>query len=72
MDSSQEHGSSNGPRTAFQSPTFNEDVKIKVNENVGSASISPSSRDVVLAGYVVFIPGRDEADLTTILGVMDF
>jgi hypothetical protein len=50
MDSSQEHGSSNGPRTAFQSKTFEEDVKIRVNENVGSASISPSSRDVVLAG----------------------
>jgi len=52
MDSSQEHGSSNGPRTAFQSPTFDENVKISVKEkNVGSASISPSSRDVVLAGY---------------------
>ena len=58
MDSSQEHGSSNGPRTAFQSKTFEEDVKIRVNENVGAASISPSSRDVVLAGSVYPYPHK--------------
>lgn len=40
----------NGPRSAFQSHTFTEDVKITVKENAGSASISPSSRDIVLAG----------------------
>lgn len=38
--------------SAFQSPTFERDVTIHVNETVGSASISPSGRDVVLASYV--------------------
>lgn len=35
--------------SAFQSSTFDRDVQIRVNEAVGSASISPSGRDVVLA-----------------------
>lgn len=35
--------------TAFDSPTFDRDVQIRVGETVGSASISPSGRDVVLA-----------------------
>lgn len=35
--------------TAFESPTFDRDVQIRVGETVGSASISPSGRDVVLA-----------------------
>ncbi|KAL2356670.1 hypothetical protein BJ546DRAFT_838247 [Cryomyces antarcticus] len=35
--------------SAFQSPTFDRDASITVNEAVGSASISPSGRDVVLA-----------------------
>ncbi|KAF2083239.1 WD40 repeat-like protein, partial [Saccharata proteae CBS 121410] len=33
----------------FDSPTFERDASIRVNEPVGSASISPSNRDVVLA-----------------------
>lgn len=46
-----EHGSPRGsePLSAFESSTFNKDVQIRVNETVGSASISPSGRDVVLA-----------------------
>jgi WD40 repeat protein len=40
----------NDPGNAFQSTTFEQDIQIKIKENVGSASISPSSRDVVLAG----------------------
>jgi hypothetical protein len=37
------------PRSAFESETFNQNVSIKVDQPVGSASISPSGRDVVLA-----------------------
>lgn len=40
-----------GPATPFQSPTFEKDVTIDVNEVYTAASISPSGRDVVLAGY---------------------
>jgi WD repeat-containing protein 59 len=36
--------------SAFDSPTFDRDVSIAVDEPVGSASISPSGRDAVLAG----------------------
>ncbi|PVH99237.1 hypothetical protein DM02DRAFT_529513 [Periconia macrospinosa] len=39
-----------GPTSPFQSPTFDKDVKIAVNEEYTAASISPSGRDVVLAG----------------------
>ncbi|KAJ4297615.1 hypothetical protein N0V90_005508 [Kalmusia sp. IMI 367209] len=39
-----------GPATPFQSPTFEKDVTIDVNEEYTAASISPSGRDVVLAG----------------------
>lgn len=39
-----------GPATPFQSPTFEEDVRINVKEDFTAASISPSGRDVVLAG----------------------
>jgi hypothetical protein len=38
------------PATPFQSPTFDKDVTIAVNEEYTAASISPSGRDVVLAG----------------------
>ncbi|KAF1962755.1 hypothetical protein CC80DRAFT_521753 [Byssothecium circinans] len=38
------------PATPFQSPTFDKDVQIAVNEEYTAASISPSGRDVVLAG----------------------
>lgn len=33
----------------FDSPTFGQDFRIHVNEAVGSATISPSGRDVALA-----------------------
>ncbi|KAF2666180.1 hypothetical protein BT63DRAFT_377181, partial [Microthyrium microscopicum] len=36
-------------RSAYDSPTFDKDVQIRVSDTVGSASISPSGRDVVLA-----------------------
>lgn len=40
-----------GPSSLFESTTFEKDVSIKVpDEGVGAASISPSGRDVVLAG----------------------
>ena len=34
---------------SYQSSTFDRDVEIRVHETVGSASVSPSGRDVVLA-----------------------
>lgn len=47
----QRRGSSqeSGPKTAFDSSTFDKDVQIRLDETVGAASISPSGRDVVLA-----------------------
>lgn len=39
-----------GSPSPFQSPTFDKHVKIAVNEEYTAASISPSGRDVVLAG----------------------
>ncbi|OCK78015.1 hypothetical protein K432DRAFT_332843 [Lepidopterella palustris CBS 459.81] len=41
--------SDGGPSSAFESPYFEKDVSIHVNESIGAASISPSGRDVVLA-----------------------
>ncbi|KAI9788868.1 MAG: hypothetical protein M1816_006532 [Peltula sp. TS41687] len=38
-----------GSRSAFESQTFNLDMSIRVDQPVGSMSISPSGRDVVLA-----------------------
>jgi hypothetical protein len=35
--------------SAFKSPTFGVDGSVEVKEPVGSASISPCGRDVVLA-----------------------
>ncbi|PNS14056.1 hypothetical protein CAC42_6569 [Sphaceloma murrayae] len=35
--------------TIFQSPTFEEDIRIRVDLPIGSATISPSGRDVALA-----------------------
>ncbi|KAI9813549.1 MAG: hypothetical protein M1832_006280 [Thelocarpon impressellum] len=37
------------PESAFDSPTFNLDMSIRVDQPVGSMSISPCGRDVVLA-----------------------
>lgn len=41
-----------GPTSAFESQTFSLDMSIRVNQPVGSMSISPSGRDVVLASWV--------------------
>jgi hypothetical protein len=49
MDQELANGAYTDTRSAFQSQTFDRDVQIRVNETVGSASISPSGRDVVLA-----------------------
>lgn len=38
-----------GPSSAFESPTFDHNVKIAVDDEIGAASISPAGRDVVLA-----------------------
>ncbi|KAF2199140.1 hypothetical protein GQ43DRAFT_473907 [Delitschia confertaspora ATCC 74209] len=42
--------SNSGPSSPFESTTFEKDVSIFVNDTIGAASISPSGRDVVLAG----------------------
>ncbi|KAF2629759.1 hypothetical protein BU25DRAFT_389040 [Macroventuria anomochaeta] len=38
-----------GPATAYESPTFDRNVSIEVDDDIGAASISPAGRDVVLA-----------------------
>ena len=40
---------SKGPSSAFESPTFGQDGSFRLDKPVGSASISPCGRDVVLA-----------------------
>ncbi|KAI9887464.1 MAG: hypothetical protein M1823_000722 [Watsoniomyces obsoletus] len=42
-------GPAGGPSSAFESPTFSLHMSIKVDQPVGSVSISPCGRDVVLA-----------------------
>jgi hypothetical protein len=39
-------------KSAFDSTTFEVDVSIHVERKVGSATISPSGRDVALASWV--------------------
>lgn len=39
--------------SAFDSPTFGEGGSFRLDKPVGSASISPCGRDVVLASYVL-------------------
>ena len=39
--------------SSFQSPTFDKDGSFFVNEAVGSASISPGGRDIVLGSYAI-------------------
>lgn len=41
--------SSKDVSSPFKSPTFERDVQIRVNDTVGSASVSPCGRDVVVA-----------------------
>jgi hypothetical protein len=38
-------------KSAFDSTTFDQDVSIHVDRKIGSATISPSGRDVALASY---------------------
>ncbi|KAF1944296.1 hypothetical protein EJ02DRAFT_464364 [Clathrospora elynae] len=38
-----------GPTSAFESPSFGQDVSIAVDDDIGAASISPAGRDIVLA-----------------------
>ena len=45
-------GEPKGPVSAFESPTFGQDASFDLDKPVGSASISPCGRDVVLASYV--------------------
>ncbi|KAL9602001.1 MAG: hypothetical protein Q9219_002109 [cf. Caloplaca sp. 3 TL-2023] len=40
---------SKGPSSAFESPTFGENASFRLDKPVGSASISPCGRDIVLA-----------------------
>lgn len=49
MDSRRGSSQASDSKTAYDSSTFDKDVQIKLDETVGSASISPSGRDVVLA-----------------------
>jgi len=51
-----ENEESKGPASAFESPTFGQDGSFDLDKPVGSASISPCGRDVVLASYVAKIP----------------
>jgi hypothetical protein len=47
-------------KSAFESNTFEADGSIQVDRKVGSATISPSGRDVALASFVfsqLFIEG---------------
>jgi hypothetical protein len=37
------------PSSAFESPTFDQDVSIAVDDEIGASSISPAGRDIVLA-----------------------
>lgn len=46
------NGMRKGSASAFGSPTFDKDVSFKVQDDYTAASISPSGRDVVLAGLV--------------------
>lgn len=48
-----QEGDSKGLVSAFDSSTFGKDASFRLDEPVGSASISPCGRDVVLASYVV-------------------
>ena len=41
--------------SAFNSPTFGEDGSFDLDKPVGSMSISPCGRDVVLASYVIVL-----------------
>ena len=44
---------SQGSTSAYDSPTFKKDGSFELDKPVGSASISPCGRDVVLASYAI-------------------
>jgi hypothetical protein len=48
-------------KSAFDSTTFEADVSIYVERKVGSATISPSGRDVALASYALLYFLRSNA-----------
>lgn len=45
-------------KSAFDSTTFDKDISILLERKVGSATISPSGRDVALASYAPCIIRR--------------
>ena len=49
---------SKGPASAYDSPTFGKDGSFDLDKPVGSASISPCGRDVVLASYAISMKAR--------------
>jgi hypothetical protein len=53
MDQTSDRRGRREPASAFDSTTFDRDGEVKVKEDVGAASISPSGRDIVLASYVL-------------------
>ena len=44
-----DHDDSKASESAFESPTFGQDGSFRLDKPVGSASISPCGRDIVLA-----------------------
>lgn len=55
-------------KSAFDSATFDADVSFHVNRKVGSATISPSGRDIALASFV-FPLCVEPSDITN-LGIL--
>ena len=53
-----ERKESTGLTSAFDSPTFGQDGSFHLDKPVGSASISPCGRDVVLASYAILLQFR--------------
>jgi hypothetical protein len=50
-------------KSAFDSITFEENVSIHVDRKVGSATISPSGRDVALASYATLRVSKNMANI---------
>ena len=46
-------------KSAFESNTFEADGSIHVDRKVGSATISPSGRDIALASFVTIFFGHE-------------
>jgi hypothetical protein len=56
MDHAHDRRGRREPVSAFDSTTFDRDGEVKIEEDVGAASISPSGRDIVLASFVISNP----------------